>query len=30
MKTKIVFSVVSGENDIYLSQAMTAAFSCRY
>lgn len=30
MKTIIVFSVVSGENDIYLSQAMTAAFSCRY
>lgn len=29
MKTKIVFSVVSGENDIYLPQAMVAAYTAR-
>lgn len=29
MKTKIVFSVVSGKKGIYLAQAMVAAYSCR-
>lgn len=30
MKTKIVFSVVSGKEGVYLSQAMIAAYTCRH